>query len=64
MILKYWMVYNNLDKKTLKAYRIDLEQFSNFMLGKDDFFTKERVNEYIYELKYKEYAIKTIDRNT
>ena len=65
LILQYLLkceLQNNLDKKTLKAYRIDLEQFSNFMLGKDDFFTKERVNEYIYELKYKEYAIKTIKR--
>lgn len=53
---------NNLDKKTLKAYRIDLEQFRNFMVNKEDFCSKESINEYIYELKYKEYAIKTIKR--
>lgn len=53
---------NNLDKKTLKAYSIDLGQFSIFMRGKDDFFTKERINNYIYELKDKNYSIKTIKR--
>ena len=65
LILQYLLkceLQNNLDKKTLKAYRIDLEQFRNFTIGKDDFFTKESLNEYIYDLKYKEYAIKTIKR--
>ena len=43
LILQYLLkceLQNNLDKKTLKAYRIDLEQFSNFMIGKDDFFKR------------------------
>lgn len=65
LILQYLLkceLQNNLDKKTLKAYCIDLEQFRKFMFDKDDFFTKESVNEYIYELKYKGYAIKTIKR--
>lgn len=65
LILQYLLkceLQNNLDKKTLKAYRIDLEQFRSFTIGKDDFFTKESLNEYIYDLKYKEYAIKTIKR--
>lgn len=65
LILQYLLnceLKNNLDKKTLKAYRIDLEQFNIFMTGKDDFFEKERINEYIYELKSRYYAIKTIKR--
>lgn len=53
---------NNLDNKTLKAYRTDLEQFNKFIINKNEFFTKENINEYIYELKYRKYAIKTIKR--
>lgn len=53
---------NNLSSKTLKAYRIDLEQFSSFIINKRDFFAKEVINDYIYELKRKKYAIKTIKR--
>ena len=65
LILKYLTIceiQNNLDRKTLKAYRIDLEQFREFMIDKNDFNSKENVSEYIYDLKYKGYAIKTIKR--
>ena len=65
LILKYLLlceIQNNLDKKTLKAYRIDLEQFRKFMVDKNDFNSKENISEYICELKYKNYAIKTIKR--
>lgn len=65
LILQYLLkceLHNNLDKKTLKAYRIDLEQFNNFMGNKNDFYTKENINNYIYSLKHKKYAIKTIKR--
>ncbi len=65
MIKKYLLkceLQNNLDFKTLKAYRIDLEQFAKFMDNNDDFFTKDNVNEYIYSLTSKKYAIKTIKR--
>lgn len=65
LILKYLTIceiQNNLDRKTLKAYRIDLEQFREFMIDKNDFNLKENVSEYIYDLKYKGYAIKTIKR--
>ena len=44
LILKYLLlceVQNNLDKKTLKAYRVDLEQFRKFMVDKRDFNSKE-----------------------
>ena len=65
MIKKYLLkceLQNNLDFKTLKAYRIDLEQFAKFIDNNDDFFTKDNVNEYIYSLTSKKYAIKTIKR--
>lgn len=65
LILKYLLlceVQNNLDKKTLKAYRIDLEQFRKFMVDKRDFNSKENISKYICELKYKNYAVKTIKR--
>ena len=65
MIKKYLLkceLQNNLDFKTLKAYRIDLEQFAKFMDNNDDFFTKDNVNEYTYSLTSKKYAIKTIKR--
>lgn len=53
---------NNLDKKTLKAYRIDLNQFLDFMVDKEDFYKKDRVIQYIYYLNRSNYAIKTIKR--
>lgn len=65
LILQYLLkceFQNNLDKKTVKAYRIDLEQFQKYMIDRDDFYTKENINMYIYELKCKDYAIKTIKR--
>ena len=65
LILKYLLlceVQNNLDKKTLKAYRIDLEQFRKFIVDKSDFNSRENISEYICELKYKNYAVKTIKR--
>lgn len=36
-----------LDKKTLKAYRIDLAQFQTFMLSYPDFEDKNAINDYI-----------------
>ena len=65
LILKYLLlceIQNNLDKKTLKAYRIDLEQFRKFIVDKNDFNSRENISEYICELKYKNYAVKTIKR--
>lgn len=53
---------NNLNVKTIKAYRIDLEQFYEFVLDKNDFYKKENLNEYINSLKNKKYATKTIKR--
>lgn len=45
LILQYLLkceLQNNLDKKTLKAYCIDLEQFRKFMFDKDDFFYERK----------------------
>lgn len=39
-----------LDKKTLKAYRIDLTQFRTFMLAYPDFKDKNAINDYISTL--------------
>lgn len=53
---------NNLDYKTIKAYRIDLDQFNEFIKKSENKISKEIISEYIYTLKYKNYAIKTIKR--
>ncbi|EGT0000788.1 tyrosine-type recombinase/integrase [Clostridium perfringens] len=53
---------NNLDKKTLKAYRTDLNQFIEFMNNKNDFYKKDKIVEYIYHLNKSYYTIKTIKR--
>lgn len=39
--------FKKLDKKTLKAYRIDLAQFQTFMLAYPDFEEKNAINDYI-----------------
>ena len=65
LILNYLLlceIQNNLDKKTLKAYRTDLEQFRKFMIDKNDFNSRGNISEYICELKNKNYAVKTIKR--
>ena len=50
-----------LDKKTIKAYRIDLTQFCTFMLKYPDFTSKTAINEYISTL-HKKYQPKTVKR--
>ena len=50
-----------LDKKTIKAYRIDLTQFCAFMLKYPDFTSKTAINEYISTL-HKKYQPKTVKR--
>lgn len=65
LIKKYLIkceLQNNLDPKTLKAYRLDLKQFLNFMSGRTEFYKKENITEYIYNLSKQGYAIKTIKR--
>lgn len=53
---------NNLDKKTVKAYKIDLEQFILFMNGIDDFYKKDEVIRYIQHLNSLNFKVKTIKR--
>ena len=51
-----------LDKKTLKAYRIDLAQFQTFMLAYSDFDDKNAINDYISSL-HEQYTPRTTKRN-
>lgn len=53
---------NNLDKKTVKAYKIDLEQFICFMAGIDDFYRKDEIIRYIQHLNSLNFKVKTIKR--
>ncbi len=50
-----------LDKKTLKAYRIDLRQFQTFMLAYTDFEDKNAINDYISSL-HEQYKPRTTKR--
>lgn len=50
-----------LDKKTLKAYRIDLAQFQTFMLENPDFEDKNAINDYIFSL-HDQYKPRTTKR--
>ncbi|MEY8411057.1 tyrosine-type recombinase/integrase [Lachnospiraceae bacterium 62-26] len=50
-----------LDKKTLKAYRIDLRQFQIFMLAYTDFEDKNAINDYISSL-HEQYKPRTTKR--
>lgn len=62
MYLEYCEYHKNLDKKTLKAYSIDLQQFKNYMSIKElDFSVKASLNQYITKI-HKLYKPKTIKR--
>ena len=50
-----------LDKKTLKAYRIDLAQFHSFMLEYPNFEDKTAINDYISSL-HDQYKPRTTKR--
>lgn len=50
-----------LDKKTLKAYRIDLKQFQTFMLAYTNFEDKNAINDYISSL-HEQYKPRTTKR--
>ncbi len=60
--LKMCSLQNNLDKKTIKAYKIDLNQFYVFVKDKEEFYSKEIVVDYIYYLNDNDYKVKTIKR--
>lgn len=53
---------NNLDKKTIKAYKTDLAQFVEFLVDRQLFYEKDCIVDYIHFLNKKEYRIKTVKR--
>lgn len=55
--LDYCQFRKELDKNTLKAYRIDLKQFFQYIKG--DFLDKNKIEAYIIEL-HKKYAQRTV----
>lgn len=59
--LRYCEHRKELDKKTLKAYRIDLKQFESFVKGYENPFEKKALDSYITAL-HKDYKPKTIKR--
>ena len=50
-----------LNEKTLKAYRIDLHQFSDFAAGNENPFGRELIDQYVTEL-HKRFQPKTVKR--
>lgn len=59
--LQYCQYRKRLDSKTLKAYRIDLEQFREYASGLLDFSSKNVIDYFITEL-HKQYMPKTVKR--
>lgn len=59
--LEFCKYRKELNRNTLKAYRIDLEQYLSFI--KKDYLLKARIEEYITEL-HKKYKQKTVKRKT
>lgn len=52
---------NSLSEKTIKAYKIDLFQFSKFIKDKS-YIEKDNIENYINDLKSNSYKIKTVKR--
>lgn len=59
--LDYCKYRKRLDKKTLKAYRIDMEQYKLFSVNMPDCFSKNSVDSYITNL-HMQYKPKTVKR--
>lgn len=59
--LEYCKYRKRLDSKTLKAYKIDLEQYEDFCTNLSDFFSKRTVDDFITNL-HKQYKPKTVKR--
>ncbi len=57
--IEYCEYRKRLDSKTLKAYKIDLEQYEDFCTGLSDCFAKNVVDSFITNL-HKQYKPKTI----
>ncbi len=60
--IKMCSLQNNLDKKTIKAYKSDLNQFRNYVKNENIFYTKNIIVKYIFFLNNKKYAVKTVKR--
>lgn len=58
---QYCEYRKRLDSKTLKAYRIDLEQFQKYTCDNPNFFAKDVIDSFITEL-HKQYKPKTVKR--
>jgi Site-specific recombinase XerD len=59
--LHYCTFLKKLNDKTIKAYRIDLNQFSNFIKNNSLYYSKDTINNYIYML-HKHYKPKSVKR--
>ncbi len=60
--IKVCILQNNLDIKTIKAYKIDLKQFRTCVENEKAFYEKETIVNYIFFLNDRKYAIRTIKR--
>lgn len=59
--IEYCAYRKYLDSKTLKAYRINMNQYATFCAGRKDCFGKRAVDDFITEL-YRQYKPKTVRR--
>ena len=59
--LEYCEYRKRLDRKTLKAYRIDLKQYANYLQNISEFYFKDNLDKYI-TLLHKQYKPKTVKR--
>ena len=59
--IEYCKYRKRLDQKTLKAYRIDLKQYADYLQNISEFYFKDNLDKYITYL-HKQYKPKTVKR--
>lgn len=59
--IEYCEYRKRLDRKTLKAYRIDLKQYTDYLQNISEFYFKNNLDKYITHL-HKQYKPKTVKR--
>jgi len=59
--IEYCEYRKRLDRKTLKAYRIDLKQYADYLHNISEFYFKDSLDKYITHL-HKQYKPKTVKR--
>ena len=59
--IEYCEYRKRLDRKTLKAYRIDLKQYADYLQNISEFYFKDNLDKYITHL-HKQYKPKTVKR--